>query len=163
MIGNAGGNTLISNVKLTGDIYVSGFGYVGGIVGHGYPDIYNCSVEANEGSYIHGTGFWCVGGIIGYAGEDGTYIKDCSVSGVEIWSAQGGAGAVAGLLQYGNKLENVHAQDVEVTSSSDYAMGYIAGNGGESTYINVTMKNVTATANGAPITNSDNANITVLD
>lgn len=154
IIANSGGNTLISNVKVTGDVYVVGYGYVGGIVGHGYPDIYNCSVEANDGSYIQGY-YWCVGGIVGYAGENGTLIQNASVSGVDIWSAYGAAAAIAGLLQYGNKLENVSAENVEITSASDYVMGYIAGNGEESTLTNCYINNVTATANGKGITITD--------
>ena len=154
VIANSGGNTVISNVHVTGDVYVVGYGYVGGIVGHGYPDIDNCSVDADDGSYIHGY-YWCVGGIIGYAGEGGTPITNSSVSGVDIWSAYGGAAAVAGMLQDGNKLENVSASNVEITSNSDYCMGYIAGNGNGSTLTGVTMTNVTATVNGAAISATD--------
>lgn len=154
VIANAGGNSVVSGVKVTGDVYVEGCGYVGGIVGHGYPDIDNCHVIANDGSYINGH-YWCVGGIIGYAGEGGTPITNSSVSGLDIWSASGGAGAVAGLLNDGNKLENVSASNVEITSNSDYFMGYIAGNGNGSTMTGVTMTNVTATANGAAISATD--------
>ena len=154
VIANAGGNSVVSGVKVTGDVYVEGCGYVGGIVGHGYPDIDNCHVIANDGSYINGH-YWCVGGIIGYAGEGGTPITNSSVSGLDIWSASGGAGAVAGLLNDGNKLENVSASNVEITSNSDYFMGYIAGNGNGSTLTGVTMTNVTATVNGAAISATD--------
>ena len=154
VIANAGGNTEVSNVKVTGDVKVSGYGYVGGIVGHGYPDMYNCSVEANDGSYVRG-GYWCVGGIVGYAGEGGTIIKDCSVKNIDVHSVYGGAAAIAGLLQDGNNVENVTAENVEITSNSDYCMGYIAGNGEASTLTNVTVKDVTATANGKPITVTD--------
>lgn len=154
VIANAGGNSVVSGVKVTGNVYVAGYGYVGGIVGHGYPDIDNCSVVADEGSYIH-CHYWCCGGIIGYAGEGGTPITDSSVSGVDIWSAYGAAAAVAGLLQDGNKLENVSASNVEITSNSDYCMGYIAGNGECSTMTNITANNVTVTAKGNPITSTD--------
>ena len=154
VIANSGGNTTVSNVKLTGDIYVEGYGYVGGIVGHGYPKMDNCHVTANDGSYVM-CHYWCGGGIIGYAGEGGTRITNCSVSGLEIWSAYGAGGAVAGLLNAGNTLTNVSASNVEISSASDYIMGYIAGNGEESTLTNVTASNVTATANGKEITSTD--------
>ena len=154
VIANAGGNTVVSNVHLTGYIYVAGYGYVGGIVGHGYPDITDCSVKAEDGSYVHAY-YWCAGGVIGYAGEGGTPITNTSVSGIDVWSAYGAAAAVAGLLQDGNTLTNVSASNVSVTSSSDYVMGYIAGNGEASTMTNVTTENVTATANGKVITSTD--------
>lgn len=154
VIANAGGNSIVSNVTVGGDVYVVGCGYVGGIVGHGYPDIDNCHVKANDGSYLH-AGYWCAGGIIGYAGEGGTPITNCSVSGLDIWSAYGAAAAVAGLLQDGNTVTNVSAENVEITSDSDYCMGYIAGNGECSTMTEVTVTNVTATAKGATITATD--------
>ena len=154
VIANAGGNSVVSDVNVTGDVYVVGYGYVGGIVGHGYPDLTDCHVTANDGSYLN-CYYWCGGGIIGYAGEGGTPIINCSVSGIDIWSAYGGAAAVAGLLQDGNKLENVSATNVEVTSASDYCMGYIAGNGEASTMTNITATNVTVAANGEKITSTD--------
>ncbi|MBQ7975443.1 MAG: right-handed parallel beta-helix repeat-containing protein [Clostridia bacterium] len=154
VIANAGGNSVVTNVNVKGDVYVIGCGYVGGIVGHGYPDITDCSVIANEGSYVH-AGYWCAGGIIGYAGEGGTPIINCYVEGFDIWSAYGAAAAVAGLLQDGNTLTNVSAKDVEITSNSDYCMGYIAGNGEASTLTNITATNVTAMANGKEITSTD--------
>lgn len=154
VIANAGGNSVVSNVTVTGDVYIVGCGYVGGIVGHGYPDIDNCHVIANDGSWVH-AGYWCAGGIIGYAGESGTPISNSSVSGLEIWSGYGAVGAVAGLFNGGNSLTNVSASNVEITSNSDYLMGYIAGNGEESTYRNVTMEDVTATVSDSPITTTD--------
>ena len=154
VIANAGGNSVVSGIEVTGDVYVVGYGYIGGIVGHGYPDIDNCHVAANDGSYIH-SHYWCVGGIIGYAGEGGTPITNSSVSGVDIWSAYGAAAAIAGLLNDGNKLENVSASNVDITSNSDYCMGYIAGNGNASTMTGISIENVTATAKGNPITPTD--------
>lgn len=154
VIANAGGNSVVSNVKVTGDVKIYGCGYVGGIVGHGYPDITDCSVAANDGSYVK-AGYWCAGGIIGYAGEGSTPITNCSVSGLDVWSAYGAAAAVAGLYNEGNTLTNVSASNIEVTSNSDYCMGYIAGNGEESTMTGVTITNVTATANGNAITSTD--------
>ena len=154
VIANAGGNSVVENINITGNVYIVGCGYVGGVVGHGYPDLTNCHVKAEEGSYLH-AGYWCAGGIIGYAGEGGTPITNCSVSGLEIWSAYGAAAAVAGLLQDGNILTDVYAENVEITSNSDYCMGYIAGNGEASTLTNVSATNVTVTANGNAITATD--------
>ena len=154
VIGNANAATTIENVHVTGDVYVVGCGYVGGIVGHGYPKIYNSSVKAEDGSYIHGH-YWCVGGIIGYAGEGGTVIDDCSVEGVDIWTAYGAGAGIAGLANGGNTINNVSVKDVAIESNSDYYMGYVAGNGEENSVSNVTLENVTATAQGNPISSTD--------
>ena len=155
VIANAGGNTEVSNITVTGNIYVEGNGgYVGGIVGHGYPDMYECSVIGNDGSYVK-SHYWCAGGIIGYAGEGGTILEDCYVENIDVYGAYGGAAAVAGLLQDGNKVDNVSAKNVTITSDSDYCMGYIAGNGVASTLTNISVENVTATAKGSAITATD--------
>jgi len=151
IIGNAGGNSLVENVTVKGDVYVLGQGgYVGGIVGHGYPDMYNCKVDANEGSYIM-CYYWCSGGIIGYAGEGGTYLENCSVNGVYIYSSYGAAGALAGLLQSGNTVKDCYAENVEINTNSSYACGYACGNGEEGTYNNVWIKDVTVTVAGKPL------------
>ena len=76
VIANSSANTTVSNVHLKGYIYVAGYGYVGGIVAHGYPKIDNCSVIAEDSSYIH-CYYWCAGGIVGYGGEGSTTIKKC--------------------------------------------------------------------------------------
>lgn len=86
----------ITNVHVMGTVDIEGRGYVGGIVGHGYVKVNNCSVEA--GGTIK-SNFWCVGGIIGYGGEGFTAVTDTAVDGgtdgLTITSA---AGAVAGII-----------------------------------------------------------------
>ena len=154
VIANAGGNSVVSNVTVTGDVYIVGCGYVGGIVGHGYPDMDNCHVTAEDGSYLR-CYYWCGGGIIGYAGEGGTVIIDCSVSGLDIWTAYGAGGSIAGLLQDGNKVDKVSASNVDITTDSDYCMGYIAGNGECSTITNATVNNVTVSVDDEEITPAD--------
>ena len=150
VIGNAGGNSEIRNVTVKGDVFVSGYGYVGGIVGHGYPDMYDCHVDANEGSQVT-CNYWCGGGMIGYAGEGGTYIEGCSVKGITVFTQYGGFGAIAGLLQTDNTVKDSYAENVTLLSASSYAGGYACGNGEESTYDNVYVKNVTATVNGTDL------------
>ena len=172
MIGNAGGNSEIRNVTVKGDIYVNGYGYVGGIVGHGYPDMYDCHVDANDGSYVI-CNYWCGGGIIGYAGEGGTYLEGCTTKGIYIYSVYGAGGALAGILQYGNTVRDCYAENVTLEGASAYAFGYACGNGEESTYDNVSVKNVTATINGKDLSefvvdgsgyhNTDNDALIVLD
>ena len=158
VIANSSGNTTISNVHLSGYIYVAGYGYVGGIVGHGYPKIDNCSVIAEDDdehrSYIHAN-YWCAGGIVGYGGEGGTVIKNSTVSNIDVWSAYGGAAAICGLANSGSVGENLTASNVDVSSASDFCMGYVFGNGEEGTLTNIVVNDVTATANDKPITSTD--------
>lgn len=159
VVANSGGNTVIENVHVKGYVYVVGYGYVGGIVGHGYPKINNSSVKAEDGSYVLSY-FWCAGGMVGYGGEGGTKITNCEVSGLYIWTAYGAGAAVCGLAQTGAVGENLTVSDVEIESDSDYCMGYVFGNGEEGTLTNVTISNVTATAKGNPITSTDGIEFT---
>ena len=151
VIANAGGNSEIRNVTVKGEIYVVGYGYVGGIVGHGYPDMYDCHVEGDgEYSYII-CNYWCGGGIIGYAGEGGTILDGCTVKGMYISSQYGAAGALAGLLNSNNLVKDSHAENVSIELNSTYACGYACGNGEESTYDNVSVKNVTVDYHGTEL------------
>ena len=68
LVGNAYASTKITNIHVSGDVYISGRGYLGGIAGHGYVVMDNVSVKANANSLITST-FWCAGGILGYGGE----------------------------------------------------------------------------------------------
>ena len=109
--------------------------------------MYDCHIEGDgEYSYIM-CNYWCSGGIIGYAGEGGTYLENCSAKDIYIWSAYGGAGALVGMLQYGNTIKDCFAENVTIELNSPYACGYACGNGEESTYDNVSVKNVTVTYN----------------
>ena len=142
LIANAGGNTTVSGVTLEGYIYIDGCAYVGGIVGHGYTKIDNCSVNAAEGSYIL-SGYWSVGAIMGYGGE-GTTITNCTVSGdadepLYIWGNYGAAAAVLGNARPGSVGTDLTASNVTV-SGDDYALGYVFGNSG--TLTNVSATNV---------------------
>ena len=163
VIGNSGGNTTVSGVKVTGNVNVSGKAYVGGIVGHGYPKISNCTVEAT-GSVA--CTYWCSGGMVGYGGEGGTRITDSSVAGVgeglTITTVAGGAAAVCGLSVSGNYFENVSAANVKVVSlgngyNPDYCLGYIVGNGEESTLKDLYADNVTVIAGSGSGTPTDGA------
>ncbi|MBO5285766.1 MAG: hypothetical protein J6B16_02590, partial [Clostridia bacterium] len=154
VVGDARVST-IDNVHVTGSVYIVANRFVGGIVGYGYNKIYNSSVIGTVNGCLIWGGYWSVGGIIGYAGEGATVIDNCSVENVKITSASGGAGAIVGLLQYNNVVSNVSAKDVVIESYNDYCMGYIAGNGESSTITNVTLENVTATANGQEISSTD--------
>ncbi|MBE6912326.1 MAG: hypothetical protein E7473_07360 [Ruminococcaceae bacterium] len=158
VVANSGGNTYIDGVEITGDVYIVGCGYVGGIVGHGYPRMSNCSVEANGGSYIH-SHYWSVGALVGYAGE-GTTVSDSYVDGnanisdgddnLSVWGAYGAQGAAIGLANDNGSqfctLTNVTAKNVDV-SGSDYVSGLLAGNSECSKLIGCYVENVTFNGN----------------
>ena len=139
VVGNAYADTKIENVHVSGDVHISGRGYIGGIAGHGYVKMDNVSVVANEVGLITST-FWCAGGVLGYAGEGSTDIKNAHVEGLIITSAAGGLGAIVGMAEDNNGTQpisgsNLSAKNVEIKtytgaygdSYSNYALGYLYG------------------------------------
>ena len=139
VVARADYNTKITNVHVTGDVYISGRGYIGGIAGHGYVVMDNVSVVANEGGLITST-FWCAGGILGYAGEGVTNISNAKVEGLTVTSAAGGLGAIVGMAEDNNGTQpisgsNLSAKNVEIktyvggygTAYEEYALGYLYG------------------------------------
>ena len=139
VVGNAYASTKIENVHISGDVQISGRGYIGGIAGHGYVVMDNVSVVAKEGSLITST-FWCAGGILGYAGEGSTNIMNANVEGITITSAAGGLGAIVGMAEDNNGTQpisgsNLSAKNVDIktyvgaygTSYANYALGYLCG------------------------------------
>lgn len=141
---------LIENVHITGDVAIQGYGYVGGIVGHGYPTINDCSVKA-EGQII--ANYWGAGAILGFSGDNGAKVTNSTVvgtgeEGLEIHGNYGGAASVTG-SPYGAAVNGATVSDVKVTSNSDYCMGYVTAGGtlqGE-----IVVENVTAEANGVAV------------
>ena len=139
VVGNAYASTKIENVHISGDVQISGRGYIGGIAGHGYVVMDKVSVVAKERSFITST-FWCAGGILGYAGEGSTNIMNANVEGITITSAAGGLGAIVGMAEDNNGTQpisgsNLSAKNVDIktyvdaygTSYANYALGYLYG------------------------------------
>ena len=148
VIAQAPSGALIENVHIVGDVTISGYGYVGGIVGHGYPTINNSSVIADGNITAN---YWGAGAILGFAGDYGARINNATVEGVKIHSNYGAAASVTG-SPYGAAVNGATVSNVEITSNSDEHVGYVAGGGQLS---NVSISNVTATVNGQPITPVD--------
>lgn len=145
VVGNAYASTKIENVHLSGNIYISGCGYIGGIAGHGYVVMDNVSVVAtgdgqgNDKGLVTST-FWCAGGILGYGGEGATNIMNANVENVVVTSAAGGLGAIVGMAEDNNGTQpisgsNLSASNVEIKtytgaygdSYANYALGYLYG------------------------------------
>ena len=145
LVGNAYASTKIENVHVSGNVCISGRGYIGGIAGHGYVVMDNVSVVAtgdghgNDKGLITST-FWCAGGVLGYAGEGATNIKNAHVENVVVTSAAGGLGAIVGMAEDNNGTQpisgsNLSAKNVEIKtytgaygdSYANYALGYLYG------------------------------------
>lgn len=155
VIGNSGGNTYIENVHLTGTINISGYGYVGGIVGHGYPDIRNCSVDGGDASKsIIACGYWAVGGIVGYSGnEEGPETIGCSVKNITIKTAIYGAGSILGVGHKGD-ITDITAENVVVTApGTPDANGLLVGCNYKEITGNSWTKNVTLIVDGIIVDN----------
>lgn len=154
VVGNSYASTKISNVHVTGNIDISGRGYIGGISGHGYVVMDNVSVKG-EGT-ISST-FWCAGGILGYGGEGTTHISNAVVegtgNGLIIKSAAGGLGSIVGMAEDNEGTqpisgENLSAKNIviqtyeggySVESYGEYALGYLYG-GNETSELTGTNK-----------------------
>ncbi len=105
----------IDNVHVTGNVQISGWWYVGGIMGKGYSTITNCSVEGDgtATSAVAITGAYA-GGIVGFMGEDNCQTTSCTVKNITISGAYNGIGGINGILHYGNTIEDCTADNVVV-------------------------------------------------
>ena len=109
--------TTISDCHLSGDInIVTEWAYVGGIAGHGYMNIENCSVIASGTGVIKSETRNAVGGICAWLWEDGHHITGCEVANLEItgWANVGG---VTGFIHRNNELSNCTVDNVVLTKT----------------------------------------------
>ena len=123
----------VENCKATGLITVTGYYKLGGLIGEGYANLTDCSVDADEGSAVTATYLEKnlegdnVGGLIGFKGEGSNKIKKCSVSGLAVT----GTRKVAGLV--GSAFDNNVITDCTVSGvavASNATPEYIAANPG---------------------------------
>ena len=156
LIGRANG-TIIENCHVTGEIDISGDRFVGGLLGHSYAQISDCTVEAT--GTIKATA-WQAGGLVGSHGATATYtssVENCSVIGdgedglnvTSYYASVGGAiGAVSVSGVDSTTMEGITVANVSIAADSeDYGSGiaYVAV-GYEAT--NSTAGNVSATLGG---------------
>ncbi len=118
----------ISNCRVTGQIEIEGWWYIGGIGGNGYVSkVDNCTVEGDDGSYIKGIDGSYVGGIWGYRGEGNMTISDCSVDNIDI-SGNDRVGGISGIAHYGNTIEGCAIENSSITAANNAGnIGLIAG------------------------------------
>lgn len=118
--GNGVAEAKISDVHVSGNVQVSGWWYVGGILGKGYTTITDCSVEGDspKTSYVSINGGY-VGGIVGFMGEGNCKTIGCTVENLTVEGADNGIGGINGILHYGNTIQDCTATNVIVWQTSD--------------------------------------------
>jgi len=102
-----------TNIKLTGDVEVNGFAYVGGVVGrNAYANLTNITVEVSEESYVKANSFdgttayrTYVGGVVGFIGE-GNHVIENVTSNIDVIGSTIDVGGIAGIAHYGNTFIN---------------------------------------------------------
>ncbi len=125
-----------SNIKLTGDIKVSGYAYVGGMFGkNAYADLTDLTIDANTGSYVKADSQkdrTYVGGIVGFMGEGNQTVMNV-ISNISVIGSTCDIGGIAGIAHYGNKFINVvcAAELIQLVNANDdgdhLEIGGIAG------------------------------------
>ena len=142
----------INNVNLTGEVTISGYRGVGGIVGAGFPVIDGCKVEA-EGT-ITAT-YWGAGGILGFASDKGAKAINSIVTGIgeglTIHGELGGVGSVTG-TPHGAAVNGATVKNINITSNNDYYMAYVDASGEVK---NANVDNVVVKVNGNVIVGCD--------
>ncbi len=113
----------IENCHVEGLVQVSGNYMVGGINGHGYATISNCSVIGESGSYVQGIFAKTdlegdnVGGIVGHMAESNT-VADCIVKGVTVAGTRK-VGGIVGIANGGSAIQNAIVENVVVKTNAD--------------------------------------------
>ncbi len=155
-IAGVGQRAVIENCDVIGDINISGYAGLGGIVGNGIGTIKNCNVSGNitiEGSAayvggIAGNGYYSVenchvdglslqtsnlsslsylGGIQGFTGEGTRTVINCSVKNLSLLGTDT-TGGIIGMLHYGITLMDCSLDSVTLsTTGGDGTVGTIAG------------------------------------
>ena len=122
----------VENCHVTGEIDIEGYYMVGGITGHGYAKIVDCSVIGDpdwDYSYIGAEYYESdlegdnVGGIIGHRAElSGVVISGCEVANVEITGTRK-VGGIVGCAFQNSTIEDCSVSNVviETTATADYA------------------------------------------
>lgn len=141
--------TSYSNIKLTGDVKVEGFAYVGGMFGkNAYVSSDNLTISVNQGSYVKavsGTYRTYVGGLVGFMGEGNHTISNVE-SNIDVIGSTCDVGGITGIAHYGNTFENcVCTGNVTLINANDEGdhleIGGIAGVWMNSSNGKVTFRN----------------------
>lgn len=116
VVGATKPSAVIDNVHVKGDIkIVADKYYAAGIVTHGYVNVTNCSVIADEKGLIDGAG-GMVGGICGWRGEGKTVITNCHVKNMDM-IGRASIGGLAALIHYNNTISDCSVENVTLTKT----------------------------------------------
>lgn len=107
-----------TNIKLTGDVKVEGYAYVGGMFGkNAYANLTGLTIDANSGSYVkaESEGYRTyVGGVIGFMGEGNQTVQNVT-SNLDVIGSTCDVGGIAGNAHYGNRFINVTCTAEKIT------------------------------------------------
>ena len=140
--------TIIDNVKVCGDIAISGGDYTAGVLAYTRRCVNasNLSIVGNDGSFVKGK--QTVGGIISDIQMNGGLTadyKNFSAEGLTI-SGEKSVGGISGIISL-QTLDGATVKNVTL-SCSDARVGIVSGSlGAPSTISNVTYENVTGATN----------------
>lgn len=124
-----------SNIKLTGDVTIDGFAYVGGMFGkNAYANLTDLTIDVNSGSYVYANSQnyrTYVGGLVGFMGEGNQVVKNVT-SNIDVTGTTCDVGGITGIAHYGNTFINCHSSgNVTLTAAQDVGdeleIGGIAG------------------------------------
>lgn len=127
--------TKYSNIKVTGLVKVTGYSYVGGILGkNAYANLTDLTIDAYKGSFVKADSEayrTYVGGIIGFMGE-GAQVVSNARSNIDVIGSTCDVGGITGIAHYGNSFRNcVCTGNVTLENATDAGdhleIGGIAG------------------------------------
>lgn len=125
----------VANCHVTGKVEVTGNYQTGGLMGYGYASVNDCSVIADEGSFVKGVYLEndlegdAIGGLVGYMCEVNGTFANLKVSGLTVIGTRKVGGLVGQLGTYDRTLENVTVENVVVSINA--TAEYINGNTGK--------------------------------
>ena len=142
-----------TNIKLTGDVKVNGYAYVGGMFGkNAYANLTDLTINVKNGSYVKADSKnyrTYVGGLVGFMGEGNQVVKNVT-SNIDVTGTTCDVGGITGIAHYGNSFINCKSSgDVTLTSAQDSGgeleIGGIAGVWLNTAGETVTLENCTYT------------------
>lgn len=154
-----------SNITVTGDIYVNGYAYVGGMFGKNlYANADTLTLMANDGSYVSADSEYYrtyVGGIVGFMGEGNQKVSNV-ISNINVYGSTCDVGGITGIAHYNNTFENCSTSgNVYITSYNDdgdqLEIGGIAGVWHNENGTKVTFNNCSFTGTVSAIHSSGTA------
>ena len=124
-----------TNIKLTGNVQVNGYAYVGGMLGkNAYANLTDLTIDVADGSYVKANSQnyrTYVGGLVGFMGEGKQVVKNVT-SNIDVIGSTCDVGGITGIAHYGNTFINCHSSgDVTLLAANDAGdeleIGGIAG------------------------------------